>query len=221
MIEHRQQLLTSMGIELWAPRQVAVRSIQTKSIWRDRSTDLEQEIALQTTEPSTQVAVKGELDSEKVLPTIQTKKVDIPEKQIEPKLEKQIVVSQDVVQAKSIVSEFRLHALIGAKFVLITEQQQLTSVGRVLWLNIQNALNLNSADLQWPFPLMDLQDGGAVQDYIKGFFDVVAVEKTILCLGQLPIEICYSFEQLPSLAQILEQPLGKQDLWQKVSPLIK
>ena len=217
MIEHRQQLLTSMGVALWAPRQVAVRSVQPRTIWRDQSS-LESEVIVHV-EDAPQHVIE-QLEPKKVVP-VQTKQVDIQKTQVAPALEEKVPLTQALVVSKTTINEFHLHALVGEKFVLITEQQQLPLTGQTLWRNIQKVLNLSSADLQWPFPVLDLQDGNAVHDYIKGFFDVIAAEKQVFCLGQLSIQMHTSLEILPSLEQMLEQPLNKQVLWEKVSPLIK
>ncbi|MEB3752781.1 hypothetical protein [Acinetobacter sp. MD2(2019)] len=216
MIEHQQQLLRSMGVELWAPRQAVVCSIVPKTIWRD-----------QTTEEPNQAIMAQALEAQ-IEPVIQPK-AKISER-INPRpVQNTAPVVQPVeplpeTKVAEILApvEFHLHVLVSEKFILITEQQQLAQSTQQLWRNIKTSLNLQVAELQWPFPLLDLQEPHALSDYVKGFLDVIAHEKPILSLGKLPFSIAdVSTQILPSLDEMLAQPLKKRELWEKVSLLLK
>ncbi|MDV4313715.1 hypothetical protein MY149_12680 [Acinetobacter indicus] len=60
----------------------------------------------------------------------------------------------------------------------------------------------------------ELQDGRAVSVYVQGFLDAIALEKKIIVLGQLPHVQLTQATALPALAEMLEQPLLKKQLWQ-------
>ncbi|MEB3766405.1 hypothetical protein [Acinetobacter sp. MD2] len=213
MIEHRQQLLTSMGVGLWAPRQLVARSISVNSIWRDQNEDLPAlKIEFQLEQPLTEIQSKS-------FPIIEKTQTSIDDTFIE-------VASSSITHAvtESVplqITEFRIYALINTHFVVLVEQQQLPPECQNLWKNIQTNLNLVEADLQWPFPLFDLQDGNSAQDYIHGFFDVIATDKPLFCLGNFPIRIMRPIEILPSLTEMLQQPIRKQVLWKTIAALIE
>ncbi len=68
--------------------------------------------------------------------------------------------------------------------------------------------------LQWPFGLVNLQDGRGAASYVQGFIDAISLDKNVICLGDIPHLEHAKVYPLASLQQMIEQPLLKKRLWQ-------
>lgn len=227
MIEQQRQQLAMMGIDLWVPRHAAVRSISTATtLWRDA--DIGQSAQLSTlskrVELESAIVLKQEIKQETVIKP-DDQHVSLNVKAVEAPLNLQetahtaAVTKIDVEPLEIEQQAFQLQVLFSEQFVLLVDQQQLTAQTLPLWRNIQHALHLQDASLQWPFPLVNLQEPSGLQDYLQGFFDVVAAEKSIFCLGELPVSFKLSCQAVASLQDMLQQPLLKQQLWKLIQHL--
>ncbi|MHA3114915.1 hypothetical protein E0H86_03445 [Acinetobacter sp. ANC 4635] len=227
MIEQQRQQLAMMGIDLWIPRHAAVRSISTATtLWRDA--DIGQSGQLSTaskrSELESAIILKKEIKKEIVIKpddqhvSVNVKAVETP-LNIQETAHAAAVTKIDVEPLEIEQQAFQLQVLFAEQFVLLVDQQQLTAQTLPLWRNIQQALHLQDASLQWPFPLVNLQEPSGLQDYLQGFFDVVAAEKSIFCLGELPVSFKLSCQTVPSLPDMLQHPLLKQQLWKLIQHL--
>lgn len=225
MIEQQRQQLAMMGIDLWIPRHAAVRSISTATtLWRDA--DIGQSAQLSTlskrAELESAIVLKQEIKQETAIKpddqhvSLNLKTIEVPNLQ---ETAHAAVTKIDVEQLEIEQQAFQLQVLFSEQFVLLVDQQQLTAQTLPLWRNIQHALHLQDASLQWPFPLVNLQEPSGLQDYLQGFFDVVAAEKSIFCLGELPVSFKLSCQTVASLQDMLQQPLLKQQLWKLIQHL--
>lgn len=225
MIEQQRQQLAMMGIDLWIPRHAAVRSISTATtLWRDA--DIGQSAQLSTVskrvELESAIVLKQEIKQETAIKpddqhvSLNLKTIEVPNLQ---ETAHAAVTKIDVEQLEIEQQAFQLQVLFSEQFVLLVDQQQLTAQTLPLWRNIQHALHLQDASLQWPFPLVNLQEPSGLQDYLQGFFDVVAAEKSIFCLGELPVSFKLSCQTVASLQDMLQQPLLKQQLWKLIQHL--
>jgi hypothetical protein len=225
MIEQQRQQLAMMGIDLWIPRHAAVRSISTATtLWRDA--DIGQSAQLSTVskraELESEIVLKQEIKQETVIKpddqyvSLNVKTIEVPNLQ---ETAHAAVTKIDVEPLEIEQQAFQLQVLFSEQFVLLVDQQQLTAQTLPLWRNIQHALHLQDASLQWPFPLVNLQEPSGLQDYLQGFFDVVAAEKSIFCLGELPVSFKLSCQTVVSLQDMLQQPLLKQQLWKLIQHL--
>ena len=215
MIEQQRQQLAMMGIDVWIPRHAAVRSISTRTtLWRDVADEPSVNLPISQTEPLRQT------HQDRI--TQHVPEVDLTHRhsavEPQPKIQQQKTTIQPTVTPAIIppaqaVQAFQLQALVADQFVILTDHAALSPETLQLWRNIQQALSLLDASLQWPLPLANLQDSAALGDYVQGFFDVIAAEKAIFCLGDLPIELKLAHQRVASLAEMLQQPLLKQQLW--------
>ncbi|ENU81320.1 hypothetical protein [Acinetobacter sp. ANC 3789] len=227
MIEQQRQQLAMMGIDLWIPRHAAVRSISTATtLWRDADIGQSGQLSTASKRPELESAIvlKKEIKKEIVIKP-NDQHVSLNVKAVETPLNLQetapaaAVTKIDVESLEIEQQAFQLQVLFAEQFVLLVDQQQLTAQTLPLWRNIQQALHLQDASLQWPFPLVNLQEPSGLQDYLQGFFDVVAAEKSIFCLGELPVSFKLSCQTVPSLQDMLQQPLLKQQLWKLIQHL--
>lgn len=83
-----------------------------------------------------------------------------------------------------------------------------------LWHNIQHAVSGEYNELQWPFPLMNFQDGHGAESYVQGFLDAISEDKNIIFLGQSAYLKHSKSINLAGLQEMLTQPLLKKRLWQ-------
>lgn len=211
MIQQQRQQLAMMGIDVWIPRHMAARTLPgSVTCWRDQDLGKDQTPSI-SVQP---VTAKIEIKDPKVIQPIKQEIQKPVQQQVLSQAASVVVTAQaEPVQA------FQLQALVAEKFVLFTDQLNLNTETLALWRNIQAALSLQDAGLQWPFPLANLQDTAGLSDYVQGFLDVVAAEKTIFCFGSLPAGLTLEHQQLASLADMLQQPLLKQQLWKLIQPL--
>ena len=101
--------------------------------------------------------------------------------------------------------------------VLMVDASTLNIEQRQLWQNILTSLNGNFAQLQWPSAFRDWQDARGVAFYLAGFLAVHAAQKTQLLLGNHAVlEMMLQATPMPSLAEMLQQPLTKKQLWQQI-----
>ena len=96
---------------------------------------------------------------------------------------------------------------------LVIEATQLSVEQQQLWQNIVQALPAQKYALNWPFPLLNFQDGRGVQSYIQGFIDGLSQGKTVITLGSIPNANGIKVTQAASLQEMLDQPLLKKALW--------
>ncbi|TCM60495.1 hypothetical protein EC844_13222 [Acinetobacter calcoaceticus] len=124
-------------------------------------------------------------------------------------------VQQDVELPVALHLEpFELQAYVFDQCVVVLESSSLTPDQAVLWGNIQAAKHGQYYELNWPFPLPEFQDGRGAMQYIQGFLDGLAQERSIVSLGELPHAAHPRLIVLASLQQMLEQPILKRRLWQ-------
>ncbi|MFT4021002.1 MAG: hypothetical protein QM666_05720 [Acinetobacter sp.] len=224
-MNEQPHLMQILGIDVWIPRSAQVQVQETHSLWRDHDLTISEILQSESSDKITLDIVQPEFDASFVAPELLQHQQETANP-VQPSIENSLVEPSIVESSIELVQplqleQFHLHVLQHHRFVIITEQQHLTQQTQILWRNIKHALKLSTAELQWPFPLPDLQDGHAVNDYIQGFLDIVAHDKIMVVLGELPIVLGQSSQQLPSLQNMLDAPLLKSKLWEKVALLIE
>ena len=96
----------------------------------------------------------------------------------------------------------------------MTDATELSAEQQQLWNNIQQALQAEYYELQWPFPLINFQDGRSAESYVQGFIDAISADKNIILLGQFSYFNHSKIIHLAGLQEMLDQPLLKKRLWQ-------
>ena len=122
-------------------------------------------------------------------------------------------LKEEIVREAIHVEAFQLQAVALEHCALVIEATQLSLEQQQLWQNIVQALPAQKYVLNWPFPLLNLQDGRGVQSYIQGFFDGLSQGKTVIALGSIPNANGIKVTQAASLQEMLDQPLLKKALW--------
>lgn len=224
MIDHQHSVLRTLGIDLWIPRETVCVQVATTSLWRDQAApeqhshttladitptviprqNPEQKIALTRSEASAQVSLKSM--PAVVVPAVLPQQNQNIQTALEP-----ILMDEGVCPA------FQLQALTVSQCTLVVESTHFNEQQWVLWHNLQQAVFAKNSRLEWPFPLQHMQDARGALCYIQGFLDATGVDQQILILGELPyIAMQSKWEKMPSIQQLLEQPLLKKQLWQRL-----
>lgn len=210
--EHQRSILATLGIDVWIPQvDVRVESYIPQN-YRDMATS-EQVIvtSLEFAIPQKIIPTQPPIQSKPVAIQQNIEKTDIQSTQA-----KKLIVSQSIEplapNLKIDAFDVQLYAL--EHCVLLLDATDLNDEQRELWRNIQASMQGREATLHWPFPLINLQDGRGVAQYLQGFVDVYGVEKQLICVGEIPHLNMDQCTVLASLQQMLEQPTLKRNLWQ-------
>lgn len=210
MIGHQREVLASLGIDLWVPDFLPSQQNVATSIWRDQSAT---EIISEIVRPQSQPEAKSIPEP----PLVQNKLPDpAPPAEIATQpIEQEVVtgLKEEIVREAIHVEAFQLQAVSLEHCALVIEATQLSVEQQQLWQNIVQALPAQKYALNWPFPLLNFQDGRGVQSYIQGFIDGVSQGKTVIALGFIPNANSIKVTQSASLQEMLDQPLLKKALW--------
>lgn len=217
MIGHSREVLADLGIDLWIPRDVLCQELAQPSIWRDQSLPE----ALKDLSVVPQIPTDTEIKEDPLFAFVDKSIADVKQKQthVEEKLPK--IIEQVEEKPALQIHAFNIQALSLDRILILIEGSAITSEQQQLWVNIQKGLNAGFSELNWPFTLPDLQDGSYVENYVKGFFDAVALDKHFIVLGDIPHTSHLKLHKFASLQQMLDQPLLKKDLWQYIRNLDK
>lgn len=206
MIGHQRDILATLGIDIWIPKDALCQKMPSSSIWRDQAAveDIIEIIVPKAVAlPAVEVQFKAE-PTQTVAPVVSL--AQPIELQAEPLsvLEPQVIAQ---------VAAFQLQAFALPHCVIVVDATSMSSEQQQLWNNIQHAISAEYALLQWPFPLLEFQDGRGAESYVQGFLDALSVDKNILFLGQSGYFKHAKGMQLASLQEMLDQPLLKKRLW--------
>ena len=210
MIGHQRDILATLGIDIWIPKDAACQNMPSSSIWRDQAApEYLTEIVIAKSQPAIPIAPLVEqvkvLDriEPSIIPTAVLK--EVPAEVIPLAIEERSTLQ---------IAPFQLQAFGLPDCVIVVDATEMTSAQQQLWNNIQQALQAEYYELQWPFPLIDFQDSRGVGSYVQGFLDAIGTDKNIILLGQLPYLADPKSINLAGLQEMLEQPLLKKRLWQ-------
>ncbi|WP_110975287.1 hypothetical protein [Acinetobacter sp. WCHAc060042] len=211
MIGHQREVLAGLGIDLWVPRSLPSQQNVAPSIWRDQnSAERISEIIVPQVQPNAEITIERPLIQKKnPHPTPSAEIVTQPIQQ-----EVVTALKEEIVRETMHVDAFQLQAITLAHCALVIDASSLSAEQQQLWQNIVQALPAQKYALNWPFPLLNLQDGRGVQSYIQGFFDGLSQGKTVIALGAIPNANGVKFTQVASLQEMLDQSLLKKELWQ-------
>lgn len=204
MIGHQRDILATLGIDLWIPRDSACQPHQV-SIWRDQAApEFHTDIVL--LQPAS-VEALADLPIPEPEPIVALR-VDTPP--AAPTHIAPVQEQREIVQ----IPPFNLQALSLAHCSIVIDATAMTEDTQNLWGNIQRAVPGEFHELNWPFPWANVQDGRGVESYIQGFLDGMSAEKNIIFLGPVAHISNTKMIQLASLQEMLDQPILKKRLWQ-------
>lgn len=208
MIGYQRDILATLGIDIWVPKDAACQNMPSSSIWRDQAApEYLSEIVVAKAQPLIVPEPKAEplktLDQAEPLPTPAVKEV-------------QAEIALPVVEERPAlhIAAFQLQAFGLPHCVIVTDATELSAEQQQLWNNIQQALQAEYYELQWPFPLINFQDGRGAESYVQGFIDAISADKNIILLGQFSYFNHSKIIHLAGLQEMLDQPLLKKRLWQ-------
>ena len=207
MIGQQRQILTELGIDLWIPRDAACQNLDLDSIWRDQRPD---NTALELHAHPVPVVTAKTVVTDQIVATPSPTPI-----QQQPVQESIAAPIARVVQATNLhknIKKFELQLLSLPQYVVVIDSSDLSVEAQQLWANIHAALQAEYQQLNWPFPLLNLQDPQGAYSYMQGFLAVHGLDKQLLVLGELPCMPQQS-RKLPSLDDMLAQPILKKQLW--------
>ncbi|CAM4274035.1 hypothetical protein F901_03552 [Acinetobacter dispersus] len=212
MIGQQRNILATLGIDVWIPREVVCQKNTAPNLWRDQVVD---EVSQSTVLAFDSAPIVEETPVTPVH-TPPITEIEIPQ---QTKVVVESVAKEAVVEKEQIVITAQIQALELQMYVLdncaiLLESSQLNDAQQQLWQNIQKARLGQYAELKWPFPLAAFQESRGLSSYIQGFIDATATNKKILCLGQLDFIQHSNILHLASLEEMIAQPLLKRRLWQ-------
>ena len=210
--EHQRSILATLGIDVWIPQVgVHVESYIPQN-YRDVAT-VEQAIvtSLEFAIPQKIIPTQPPIQAKPVAIQQNIEKTDIQSTQV-----KKLIVSQSIepLAPNLQIDAFDVQLYALEHCVLLLDATDLNDEQRELSRNIQESMQGREATLHWPFPLINIQDGRGVAQYLQGFIDVYGVEKQLICVGKIPHLNMDQCTVLASLQQMLEQPTLKRNLWQ-------
>lgn len=210
MIGHQRDILATLGIDIWVPKDAACQNMPSSSIWRDQAApEYLSEIVVAKAQPLIVPEPKAEplktLDQPEPLPT-PTPAV----KEVQAEIAPQVIEERPALH----IAAFQLQAFGLPHCVIVTDATELSAEQQQLWNNIQQALQAEYYELQWPFPLINFQDGRGAESYVQGFMDAISADKNIIFLGQFAYFNHSKSIHLAGLQEMLDQPLLKKRLWQ-------
>ncbi|NIE96933.1 hypothetical protein F3J02_10655 [Acinetobacter sp. Tr-809] len=212
MIGQQRNILATLGIDVWIPREVVCQKNTAPSLWRDQIVDeVSQSTALAF--DSAPIVQDIPVTPVQTLPVVE-KQIPQPTEIIAKPAVKEAVVEKEQLVITAQIQAFELQMYVLDNCAILLESSQLSDTQRQLWQNIQKARLGQYAELKWPFPLAAFQESRGLSSYIQGFIDASATNKKILCLGQLDFIQHSNILHLASLEEMIAQPVLKKRLWQ-------
>lgn len=220
-LAQQRHMLASMGIDIWIPREISDVHTVESSLYRDIAVAVaDLPMAAPISFSSSQVTVTSdeqvahaiavEQPNQGVSEHSAVAKVKVPAVQVDAVT----TATASTVVENIVFPAFELQAAVLPNCILLIESSQLTLEQQKLWVNIQAAQTSHAHLLKWPFALEQFQDGRGVMAYVQGFLAAIQQEQRIIALGELPTQFDIAIVQLPSLQEMLDQPLLKRQLWQ-------
>ena len=205
MMQHQHNVLASLGIDIWVPRQAVSQVSTEQSIWRDQEVvELNSKNEIAPTQP---IVFDHQILKEKIVPPTQEL---VDDQLTDHALLGEVV--KDVVE----VAPFSLQALIIYNALILIDATNFTQEQEALWLNLSKLSQQSLQQIKWPYAVSTLQDGIGASVYVQGFVDCLKTNKKILSLGKLPIQIAASIQATVSLQEMLDKPASKKILWDQI-----
>ena len=209
MIGHQRDILATLGIDIWIPKDVACQNMPSSSIWRDQAApEYLTEIVIAKSQP--EIPIVPQIEQPKVLERIEALITPSVIQEVPTEVAPLAIEERPALQ----ITPFQLQAFGLPDCVIVVDATEMTAEQQQLWNNIQQALQAEYYELQWPFPLLNFQDSRGVGSYVHGFLDAISADKNIILIGQLPYLADPKSINLASLQEMLDQPLLKKRLWQ-------
>ena len=185
MIGHQRDILATLGIDIWAPKAAACQKMPSSSIWRDQAApEYLTEIVVAKAQSPIALEPKAEQhktpDRPKQLPT-----PTLVVKEVQTEVVPQVIEERPALH----IASFQLQAFGLPHCVIVIDATELSAEQQQLWNNIQQALQAEYYELQWPFPLMNFQDGRGAESYVQGFIDAITPATSSIFRAEITIPV--------------------------------
>lgn len=235
MYDARQRaILAGLGIPLWIPKLLGARKQHAAStiIWRDQPGLDQLGISIPQTLQVANVAAQQETSVVPIENQSSVARQAVPEQSAKVA---DVTVSNPIIApmplpgadvavhpADSLSSQpllrFSVQAVEINHWILLVDEQTLQSTEvRQLWGNICAAF-AKTEQLRFNWPLADglrWQHPQGAKAALNGFLFRLGMDKRIGLMGQLQDDVMPDrIERLPTLQELIEQPLKKRSLWQ-------
>lgn len=225
----QRSILAGMGISLWVPRLARTRKILPASadMWRDQVVTGQIPVAapvaataIPDVVPVIPDAVQAGFQVQPVVEPVLTANPAESAGQLPATVATVVAMQagagQDAVQTQSPL-RFSVQAVELKHWILLIDEQSLQhAAARQLWANICAAF-ANPEPVRFNWPLADglrWQHPQGAKAALNGFLFRMGMDKRIGLMGQLQDDIAPDrIERLPTLQELLEQPLKKRSLW--------
>nr|WP_277560996.1 hypothetical protein [Acinetobacter beijerinckii] len=214
MIGQQRNILATLGIDVWIPRDIVCQKNTASALWRDQNIEQSTQTSSiqfdsKVSQNVTEIKVEQQSVAIQEVELLQQKQEAV----VQP-IAKQSLIEKEQIVITAQIQSFELQMYILDNCAILLESSQLNDAQQMLWQNIQKAKLGQYAELKWPFPLAAFQESRGLSSYIQGFLDATATSKKILCLGQLDFIQHSNILHLASLEEMLAQPVLKKRLWQ-------
>ncbi|MDF2417563.1 hypothetical protein GWP85_08555 [Acinetobacter beijerinckii] len=214
MIGQQRNILATLGIDVWIPRDIVCQKNTASALWRDQNIEQNTQTSSiqfdsKVSQNVTEIKVEQQSVAIQEVELLQQKQEAV----VQP-IAKQSLIEKEQIVITAQIQSFELQMYVLDNCAILLESSQLNDAQRMLWQNIQKAKLGQYAELKWPFPLAAFQESRGLSSYIQGFLDATATSKKILCLGQLDFIQHSNILHLASLEEMLAQPVLKKRLWQ-------
>ena len=223
MLEHQRNILSAMGIDIWIPQATAQTRHYNHPLYRDHSVgdfvhpsviDVESQFVPDTVE------THSKINDSNITPIEKLKQQPEPiqlKNELEDSPQSNIQDGIEVERQIQHIPDFELQALVTKSHVILVDVTQLEAEQEALWSNIQRSISKDLHTLRWPFNLNYFQDGRGCEAYIRGFVDAFSQDRKLVSLGPLSQSQSLEFTTLPSLQEMIAQPVLKRQLWKFIN----
>ena len=237
-------ILQQLGIRRWIPRAQGHVTASTHLIWQNNEPNPEHSMFKQSDaqviEPlksTDAVPVKTTLEIQKAhqadtehrinqlsnLPSSQPSPAIQTSSTLQTKIPNHTHHQPTVNTIQTASSAFQIELLQHTQFLICAVVQDTQQME--IWRNIQRASQTESLQLKWPVEIKDWQvTDAALQSYLNGFLSAQQ-SRVLMTLGDIHIPIIeqqiapqYRFA---ALAEMLQQPILKRELWQVIQKFLR
>lgn len=244
-------VLSALGIPLWGARDQLPQSVPVVPVWGKHEDDLEHiQDQITQTKPSMLVSDSSIKKLEPVHFPVKTIDHNVSQpshinsiessaslqlKTVVPPAEKstrlpftQTIATSEAIHVEQVI-RFSLEARVIGEWVVLVSVQALNHPDRnALWKNISQALIFKQDSQEvcrFDWPLAEgarWQKNAGAQAALMGFLTRFGSERRMGLMGELPDAIIPDrLERLPSLDELLREPLKKRSLWRLLSGSIR
>ena len=215
-------VLAALNIPVWMGRGAAVQRARV-SVWRDEAALVDQDVLAErvVAQPLADTKPVKTEPRQAFQPIVLPSPTRLAEP-VEAKANRAVLA--ELVEANPVepLLRFSVQArLIGNWIVLVPEQALQDEACQRLWSNIVQAMNLNAESpasaetFVWPLAegaRWQRMDGASAA--LAGFLYRLGKTQRVGLMGELPDQVCPDrIERLPSLPELLANPLQKRSLW--------